>query len=385
MASTFFLPHIGGIEYHVLNVSRHLVNNGHRVTVVTSLIPKVKPLEKLDDIEIVRIKTHFLPGRIHRSLSSVGFAINAEKTILRIAKKENIDLIHAHGHHYPLTWSALNAAHELNIPSVLTIHGMYALSPTNFLAKAVEEIFNRTVFVGELRKASAVIGLTPTITDFARNYGSPFNGSFTIPNGVDTKIYRENSKKKIHYREKYGIPRRKVVVLFRGRFSRVKGVLEFAEVAKRFSQRNNQFFFVFVGGGPLHEKLKDALKAAGANYKIMNWTPNDEVHELYIASDIYVLPSKWEALPITLIEAMASSLHIVATPVGGIADVLADYPWKTYIEGFSSNDIAAALMKALHSICSGEHDSDDFDVARYDWSCISREIANVYEAFVKSN
>lgn len=378
MASTFFSPHIGGIENHVLNLSSHLANSGHRVTIITSLLPEMKPYEIQDDIEIVRVQSFFMPGWPCRSLSSFGFATDADKVISRIVKKQNTEIIHAHGHHYPLTWSALNTGRRLNVPSVLTIHGMYALNPTNLLAKTVEEVFNRTVLRQQLRKTAAVIGLTPTVTDFARKYGSSFNKYFTIPNGIDTRIYRENSKKKEKYREEYGIPRQKVVVLFRGRFSYVKGVLELAEVAKAFVQQHKDAFFVFVGGGPLYERLKEKLKSIEANSKIVAWTPPSEVHELYIASDIYVLPSKWEALPITIIEAMASLLHIVATPVGGIKDVLADYPRKTYIEGFSALHIAVALRKAWDSIGTNEHYCEDIDIAKYDWSIISRAITDVY-------
>ena len=331
-----------------------------------------------DGLEIVRIQSFFIRGWPYRSLSNFGFAINPEKVMSRLVKKQDTEIIHAHGHHYPLTWSALNTARRLHLPSVLTIHGMYALDPTNPLAKTVEEVFNRAVLRRQLRKTAAVIGLTPTITDFARKYGSSFNRYFTIPNGIDTTIYQENSKKKDDYREKYGIPRHKVVILFCGRFNHAKGVLELAEVAKAFVQQHRDAFFVFVGGGPLSERLKGKLKSIEANSKIVGWTPASEVHELYIASDIFVLPSKWEALPISIIEAMASLLYIVVTPVGGIKDVLADYPRKTYIEGLSVYHIAVALRKAWDSASTSGHNCKDFDISRYDWSIISGAITDVY-------
>lgn len=387
MITTFFPPHVGGIEYHVLNLSKHLANKGHRITILTSLLPKIKlgSHKMLDGIEIVRIKTFFLPRWPYRSLSSVGVAFNAEKTMVGLVKEKDVDVIHAHGHHYPLTWSAINIAHKLSLPSVLTLHGMYALNPTNLLARAMEEIFNLTVFRRELKKANAVIGLTPTITDFARRYGSSSNTYFTIPNGVDIEVFQENSKNKQYFREKYGVPERKVVILFRGRFSSVKGVLELAEAARVLAKKYNEMFFLFVGDGPLCVKLKQTLKSIKASSKIIGWTPVSEIPELYIASDIYVLPSKWEALPITLIEAMTSFLHIVAMPVGGIPDVIANYPWKTYIEGFSPSHIVKALETSLHAIYNKESGSGYVDITRYDWGRISGEIEDVYRNSVKFN
>jgi glycosyltransferase involved in cell wall biosynthesis len=257
---------------------------------------------------------------------------------------------------------------------------MYALKPTNVFARALEETFNQTLLGRQLSKSSAVIGLTPKITAYARRYGSSRSRYFTIPNGVETRIFRDNLKNREYYREKYAIPKRKVVVLFRGRFSQVKGVLELAQAAENFVQQNNDAFFLFVGGGPLYEKLKTRLKSIERSSKILSWTPISTLHELYIASDIFVLPSKWEALPITLIEAMASHLCIVATPVGGIPEVLKDYPWKTYIGGFSSNHIFIALANAWRNLSTLK--KAEVDIGKYDWDNICSRTITVYKEII---
>jgi glycosyltransferase involved in cell wall biosynthesis len=163
--------------------------------------------------------------------------------------------------------------------------------------------------------------------------------------------------------------------------------LEFAEAASLFTKRCKQAFFLFAGGGPLSGRLEKMLEnAPGVRSKIVGWVPNSEMHELYAASDFYVLPSKWEALPITIIEAMASDLHIVATPVGGIPDILSHYSRKTYIGGFSSTKIADALGDA--SFCFKATDANDMPefLENFDWNYITREIEKVYAyAFEKSS
>jgi len=380
MATTFYPPHIGGVEYHVENLSKLLVKKGHHVTIFTSLLPnmKMETFEKKDGVEILRTKTLFLPSWLHSSLSSVGFIFDVKNKLANIIEERSIDVIHAHGHHYPLSWAALDVASELSVPSVLTLHGMYAINPENPLLRGLEERFNLSFLSSKLKKVSAIIGLTPKITDFIKKYGCPSGNYFTIPNGIDLANFEVTSKSKYALREKYSIPTEKFVILFRGRFSSVKGVLELAEAAVTLSEKNNNIFFVFVGNGPLKNKLKQKLSPIKDNSKILGWTPVNEIPELYLASDFFVLPSKWEALPITILEALASSLYIVATPVGGVADIIEKYPRKTYIRGTSPRQISESLEKALY-LFHNENTPRFFDVQKFNWENISVEIENVYK------
>ena len=66
---------------------------------------------------------------VYPSLSSQGITLNIHGTIKQIITENNIDIIHTHGHHYYLTWKTIAAAKKLKIPSVLTLHGLYALNP----------------------------------------------------------------------------------------------------------------------------------------------------------------------------------------------------------------------------------------------------------------
>ena len=116
MVTTFYPPHFGGIEYHVEALSKHLSRRGNKITVLTSMLPnkKLRSWDKIsEDIEVSRIKTVFPSGWPYSALSSQGFTLNTQGTIRRIVKKKKIDLIHAHGHHYYLTWRAIATASGL--------------------------------------------------------------------------------------------------------------------------------------------------------------------------------------------------------------------------------------------------------------------------------
>jgi glycosyltransferase involved in cell wall biosynthesis len=384
MVSTFYPPHIGGIEYHVENLSRELVKRGHHITILTSALSGL-PSTALshEGIEIIRVKGYFPLRRIYQPVSNQCFILNVSDTIHEVIKKKQIDIVHAHGHHYYLTWRTISASKKFGIPAILTLHGLDALNRCNTVARIGEEIFNRTIFKRELNNLSALIGLTPHITDYAKKYGFVSKNCFSIPNGVNYALFNANIENKIIYRKKHGIGLDKTVILFRGRFSQIKGVCELAEAAKEVVRENNQAFFVFVGGGPLVSELTKALKTIKANSKILDWTPENVIHELYIASNIFILPSKSEALPLTILEAMAAQMNIIATPVGGIPEILRNYPYKTIINDSSPPEISNAI---LHAIMDGKRTlftqqsikkgyMDDFN-----WGKIARQVETIYQS-----
>jgi D-inositol-3-phosphate glycosyltransferase len=390
MVTTFYPPHVGGIEYHVANLSKHLAIRGHRVTIITAKLDQDQCASQDSvnkDLNVVTLNTVFLPAWPYRSMSSMGISYGVGQAIREISEEEHIDIVHVHGHHYPLTWSAIAAAHKLKLPTFLTLHGLYALGPTKPFGSSVEELFNLSIFKNILNKATAVIGLTPTITSYAKKYGPREEKYFTIPNGVDiNKFGAANSVLKNNYKIKYSLPLDKIIILFRGRFADVKGIIELAQAAKVLVKDRKDVFFVFVGGGLLSGQLKQISDCYSINSKIINWVSESEISELYLASDIFVLPSKSEALPITIIEAMASHLYIVVAPVGGVPDVLSNYPWKTYIEEISVDGINRALGTALDSFrvkTDGELTVVSSILERYDWKRIVREIEDVYRTKVE--
>lgn len=392
MVTPFYPPHIGGIEYHVENLSKCLAERGHNLTILTSILPdgNLQSRENyLGSVDIVRLKAVFPLGWLFPSLSSQGFTFNIRETIAHIVERQKIDVVHAHGHHYYLSWRAIAAARGLAVPSVLTLHGLYALNPTDTLANIGEQFFNYTIFRRELGQVAAVIGLTPRITEYARKYGSRSKMYFTISNGVNHQLFTANRKNRFKYRQKYGIDNDQIVVLFRGRFASIKGVLELAQAAKFIVKKNNRVFVLFVGGGQLVQELAEILKPIKENAKIIGWTHANEIHELYIASDIFILPSKSEALPITILEAMAAQLHIVTTPVGGIPDVLQTYPYRTFIKQPSPLEICEAILDAItqthEKLAETEHQPPKY-IENFDWRKIAYQVEKVYhEAIVNEN
>lgn len=378
MVTPFYPPDVGGIAYHVSNIA-HQLSRRHEITIVRNDIKYGTSWD--GNIKIVKVPSIIPPSYPFESLSSfrIPFVLhNLFKLILR----ERFDIIHLHGHHYPITWLAASLAKIRNIPSIMTIHGMYALTwhPT-----WIEEAFNCGLVKKLLSVVSGIISITPSVDNFIRKYETNSPEHFVIPSGIDLQTYRKNIDKKWEYRNEYGLPRDKLIILYRGRFVDVKGISELATAIKNLNGmiESENVHFVLCGDGPLRDVVVSNLKDI-QNCSILGWTDYSKVHELYIASDAFILPAKWEeGLGITVLEAMAADLHILATFRGGITDILADYPWKSRIENPSSGCILDTLVKYINQEKPVHTSSDIVNAERYlerfDWTNVVNRIEEAYQ------
>ena len=107
-----------------------------------------------------------------------------------------------------------------------------------------------------------------------------------------------------------------------GRFAQVKNHRCIVEAAKLLPR--GQFHFLFLGEGELLPEIRDMVSAAGLADAFTFFGLSDNVYPHLRESDVFILPSLWEGMPITIIEAMGTGLPIVASDVGGIRDMIED-------------------------------------------------------------
>lgn len=375
----FFPPDVGGISTHVLNLNVNLIKEGNEISIVSPIHSgnKMKDSNEIFS-HIYRINSIFLPGWPYSTLRSFSIPVDLGLKIKSVIRNGDFDIIHVHGHHYPISWMAINYAHKYGVPSILTLHGMYALNPNVLGGKSrIEDLFNKYVFTRILSKINGVIGLTEDITNYAKRLGKDTTKYFTIPNGVNTELFRKNLNKKVVYRKKYSIDENSIVVLFCGRFEHVKGIIDFVKAAKNIVTKNG-IEIIIVGGGSLYSQVKSIIDNV-EHIHLFDWYPQEEIHELYIASDIFVLPSRFEALPLTIIEAMNAGLHIVYTKVGGVPEILEGYSVKTILSRGSAEEIENVVLKIISNFKAPHNMNELLDYAqKFDWRYVMNNTVNAY-------
>jgi glycosyltransferase involved in cell wall biosynthesis len=193
------------------------------------------------------------------------------------------DLVHAH-------WLASAAvARFAGKPFVVTLHGTGSAGSLSDLGLA-ERAPRLVRFL--LRPARAVICVSEPLTETMRAIG--VEHARFIPNGVALPAGP-------------AVEDERPFVLYAGRLAEEKGIPELVEATRGLP-------LVVAGDGPLRELVPDAL----------GFVPHEELEHLYDRAAVVVLPSHREGLPLCVLEAMAHGRPVVATPVGGIPQLVED-------------------------------------------------------------
>jgi len=139
-----------------------------------------------------------------------------------------------------------------------------------------------------------------------------------ISNGVDTKLFKPSaSDDKKSLRKKFGIPEEDLIILSLGRLTEVKQPQKMIEVFSLIEKEIKDVTLVIAGKGELLGKTKDFVKQKKLNNVIfLGYVDHEkEAPDLYACSDYYIMASKYEGQPLTLLEAMASGLPCIASNI----------------------------------------------------------------------
>ena len=143
-------------------------------------------------------------------------------------------------------------------------------------------------------------------------------------------------------REELGFSQSEIYCTFVGRLTQIKRPDRLLDVAAEIKRRNVDIVFIVAGEGDLYEKTRDRAMNEELPVKFLGWRSDIEV--LFAASDIAILTSDNEGIPLTLIQAAQAKLPIVSTAVGSISDIVIDQS-SGYLTDFNPLAIADSLEK----------------------------------------
>jgi glycosyltransferase involved in cell wall biosynthesis len=296
----------GGTRRHLRDLVLGLDRHRFRLTVIASLARDPDFARDLDLFRKAGVAVHVLPMK--RRIAPLGDAV-ALVRLIRLVRSLHPDVIHAHSSKAGLL-ARLAARAAGGVPAVYTPHAFAFLSdsPWRGLYLACERWASR--WTGRLIAVSREE--YAWACDGARGLGLPADRVRLIPNGIEAG----------------GVPsvpeRPHPVIGFVGRMSRQKGSDLFLDVARRIRDARPDVRFLMVGDGPWLARVERRLRRTGFDACVRLRTARDEIEVAgHLADmDAVVLPSRWEGLPYTLLEAMAAGVPVVASAVGGIADVI---------------------------------------------------------------
>lgn len=297
---------MGGISRHVLALGAWLRAQGHSVTYAGTpgawLGPESEPA--------------FLPLDVHRASGDRAGAGGAERLaglassasrLRRWLRHNPTDLIHAHESAPALV--ARLATLGSKIPIVVTYHGS-DLGRVRQFGGLVRRCADQVISVSH-RSASdlAILGSVPAGKIRVIGLGLAPAPSYSPARVRSTRqaLLGEGGR---------------ILVVTVARLAHQKGIDHLIEVARRVATTRSDVRFVLVGDGPQLDQAKAWACAAGVADRVRFVGRSEEPHLYLQAADIFLLTSRWEALPFTIAEAFQAGTPALATDCGGVAELI---------------------------------------------------------------
>ncbi len=165
-------------------------------------------------------------------------------------------------------------------------------------------------------------------------------------NVVDPDMFEVDDRRRHQKRQELGLDDSFVVGTV-GRLIEAKAYDLLLEVARQVCNVKPDVRFVLVGDGPLAAQLENLRQDLGLADKVLMLGQRSDIPEIMAAIDLYIITSRREGLPVTLIEAMMAGKTIVSTAVGGIPDTLSHNEDGIIVEPGNKDALVEAILKVM--------------------------------------
>jgi len=399
---------VGGLGTYAQNICPEMVKLGHDVSVFTMNDGTLKTRETLKGVDINRPMLveggSILPLCMTEDLRRWGTGIkffndvliynilSATKFVNELIRKEGyaFDIICAHD--WLSAMAGIMAKRETGLPFVFHLHSTEWGRALDGGSQTVTHIEKTS---GEV--ADGIITVSYPMQEDLIRHGFDPDKIKVCWNGINVEKYdpREISNEKITgLRSRYGIGPREKMILFVGRLTAVKGVMNLVKAMPTVISKYPDAKLVILGKGELERSISDLINILNIRERVktrFEFVPEDERIQHYGACDLFVAPSLYEPFGIIALEAMAMEKPIVvgARGTSGFRDfIIPSGPDQTgiHVDGSNSADIAWGINSLLEDIGRAREmgKRGRIRVGKYfTWDKVAARTIEIYEEVIK--
>ena len=315
----------GGVERHILGMCTWLKREGHEFVLILFHDRELARPTRRIGVEPVILETRG------------SFDLGGPGKLARILEEHGVDVVHAHGYRAVVNCALAKRKHKFSM--IRTVHGLVESAgwwsckgfKGNFYTW-LERYFGR-------RAGAAVVYVTE---DLRRRHAKYDRGlvTRTIHNGIDP-LNRED------YSRPADLEPGSFHLAAVGRVTKVKG-LEYAIRAVAVLDPELKVVLNIIGTGPLTGELKALADELGLGNRVRFLGFKENVYDYLAHSDALIMPSLHEGLPYTILEAMSLEVPIIASRVGGLAEVLEDGENAVLFQSGDIDGIISSLSTSAH-------------------------------------
>jgi len=374
----FYEPAIGGVKQVVEELAVRQSAEGHEVHIFTSDWDKHKRIKNKNE-EINNVFVH----RCFHWFKIANFGSFWPGVFLKVLfRKKRFDIVHTHVFGHPHVFFAALAGKLRGSRIFHTTHCPWSDAYRGLFGRVCLFVSYHTFSKWSLRMMEKIIAITPWENKFIEKYGGHKRIAeriVNIPNGMSEIFFKRI--KKNGFKKKWGIPENAMLVLFFGRMNPTKSPDELVKVGKEILKERKSVYFVFRGPDEGMKRKIEGMIKEEKNMLLINETRDRrEIAEMYQAADVFALPSYREGLPLTLFEAMASGVPIVASPVNGVPFEMKDGVNGFLVEHGQTKKWADAILRILddNELAERFKKNNLKKAEEYDWNKIAKRIMGLY-------
>jgi glycosyltransferase involved in cell wall biosynthesis len=347
---------IGGAERVLYEESTRLAQKGHAVRVLTRKLPYHEvDVENINGVEEHRysFQEKLFPF-FFKSIMS-----DCRKAFRSLEENFPFDVINLHQPFSAI--GVLSSTGSRMVPYVYTCHSLSfeeyisrspsPANPINWLLHRLQIQARKSIEHTVIKRSDQIVALSEyTREKLERTYGLLSPKVRVIPGGVELERFRP-SNDKTQIRARIGLPEDKFI-LFTVRNLVPRMGLENLISAFEIVQSGRSDLLLIIGGeGPLKLALKEQTKRCGVEdfVQFAGYIPDEDLPSFYQMADLFILPTtELEGFGLVTVEALASGLPVLATPVGGTREILAKLGSDYLFDDSTPQSIATGIIKALN-------------------------------------
>lgn len=283
----------GGTETMLMNVFESMDKEKYEVTFIENV-----EFECWYDKKIIELGGKIIKIDKFNYLNYFSYC----KQLIEVLK--DFDVVHSHT--FLHTGIVLKCAKKAGV-KVRIAHSHSAMK-MNLVFKLKSFIFRRLI----LKNATNLLACS-TEAGYCL-YGENFkNRGEVIPNPIDISKMDIPEKEIKELMKRYKIDKETLIIGHVGRFVELKNHQFMLEIAKKLKQKHISFKMLFIGNGPLFESIKSKISDYGLSKEVILVGLSNEVYKYMKMFDLFLLPSVYEGLPVTLVEAQAAGLGAIVS------------------------------------------------------------------------
>ncbi|WP_062400573.1 glycosyltransferase family 4 protein [Methanogenium cariaci] len=208
-----------------------------------------------------------------------------------------------------------------------------------------------------------------------------------IPNGIRVADYQKKMEQGL-FREMYNIKKSDLILMYLGRLNQIKGIDLLLQSYADIVNETKPSMLVIIGGDDgILLKLREQTVDLNLQQNVIFTGPLygfDKIHALYDA-DVFVLPSRYEMFPISILEAAACGNAVISTKYCGIEEIVKNFG---LIVEFDRKNLADSMLSLMND--------DEFRISlgnvgiqivreKYGWDIIVNQYEKMYHDVIQSN